>query len=106
MLKYGDKVGIVACSNPLMNREGNQLTELADTFIKLELTPVFSKYIFEQNSHFNGTGAERAGILNDFYSDDSIRAIIDVSGGDIANELLDFIDICLTLMIRSCFLRK
>lgn len=92
MLKCGDKVGIVACSNPLMNRERNQLTELADIFIKLGLTPVFSKYIFEQNSHFNGTGAERAGILNDFYSDDSIRAIFDVSGGDIANELLDFID--------------
>jgi len=92
MLKYGDKVGIVACSNALTNGERNQITELADTFVKLGLTPVFSEYVFEQQFGSTGTGADRAGVLNDFFCDKSIRAIFDVSGDDIANELLDFID--------------
>ena len=92
MLKCGDKIGIIACSNALIPREKNQITELSDTFVKLELTPVFGKYIFEQNFVLNGTGSERASVLNTFYNDDSIRAIFDVSGGDIANELLDYID--------------
>jgi muramoyltetrapeptide carboxypeptidase len=92
MLKCGDKIGIVACSNAFLPSEKNQITELADSFVKLGLTPVFSKYIFEQKFALNGTGAERASVLNGFYNDDRIRAIFDVSGGDTANELLDYID--------------
>jgi Uncharacterized proteins, homologs of microcin C7 resistance protein MccF len=92
MLKCGDKVGIIACSNALTGGEKNQITALADTFLKIGLNPVLSEYLFEQKSCFNGTGADRAGTLNDFYNDDSIKAIFDVSGGDIANELLDYID--------------
>lgn len=92
MLKRGDKVGIVACSNALTLKEKNQLTELTEVLIELGLSPVFSRYIYEQKSVFSGNGAQRAGALNDFFSDNSIKAIFDVSGGDIANELLDFIN--------------
>lgn len=92
MLKYGDKVGIVACSNALTRKEENQLIELAKVLIELGLSPVFSEYIYEQKPVFSGSGAQRAGALNDFYNDNSIKAIFDVSGGDNANELLDYID--------------
>ncbi|MFT9056952.1 MAG: LD-carboxypeptidase, partial [Ethanoligenens sp.] len=92
MLKHGDKVGIVACSNALTLREKTQLTELAEVLLELGLSPVLSKYIYEQKTVFSGSGAQRAGTLNDFYNNSSIKAIFDVSGGDIANELLDFID--------------
>jgi muramoyltetrapeptide carboxypeptidase len=92
MLKCGDSIGLIACSNPLILREKNQVIELEGTFVKLGLHPVLSKYIFEQKSVINTTGAERASVLNDYYNDDSVKAIFDVSGGDIANELLDYID--------------
>lgn len=90
MLKYGDKIGIIACSDALMHSEKNQVIELSNVLVRLGLNPVFSKYIFEQKIVL--TGAERASILNDFYNDESIRAIFDVSGGNIANELLDYIN--------------
>lgn len=44
------------------------------------------------NSVFSETVRERANALLSFYSDKSIKAIFDISGGDIANELLDFLD--------------
>jgi len=92
MLKRGDRIGLVACSNPLKPWEQDQITALAETFAKLGLSPVFSNYIFEEEPDSSVAGAERAQVLNDFYNDDSIKAIFDVSGGDIANELLDFMD--------------
>jgi muramoyltetrapeptide carboxypeptidase len=94
MLKYGDKVGIVACSNALTQKEDNQLTELAETLMGFGLSPVFSQYIFEKNPYsvFSGSGEQRASVLNELYKDNDIKVIFDVSGGDIANELLDYID--------------
>lgn len=89
MLKHGDKVGIVACSIALVPEEKNQLTELENVLTDIGLRPVFSKFIFKQKSVFSGS---RASVLNDFFNNNSIKAIFDISGGDIANELLDYID--------------
>ena len=49
------------------------------------------KYI-EKFLHFNGTGEERAEVLMKFFKDSSIKAIFDVSGGDLANGVLDYLD--------------
>jgi muramoyltetrapeptide carboxypeptidase LdcA involved in peptidoglycan recycling len=56
---------------------------------------MMSPYIFSEHSAFGGSGAQRAGALNSFYEDDAIKAIFDVSGGELANELLDHIDFAL-----------
>ena len=88
----GDKIGIVACSNGLLQSDKNRVTELMKTLTELKLVPALSPYIFEVNSVFSGTVRERANALLSFYSDKSIKAIFDISGGDIANELLDFLD--------------
>jgi muramoyltetrapeptide carboxypeptidase len=92
MLKQGDRVGIVACSNGLGQDEKEQLNELTGTLEQLKLCPMFSTYLFRQNSVFSASGSQRANALNSMYQDDSIKAIFDISGGDIANELLDFLD--------------
>lgn len=95
MLKRGDQVGIVACSNALTPNEKNQIAELTDVLAGYGLSPVLSPFIFSQNSVFSGTGTQRADALNSFYKNDSIRAIFDISGGELANELLDEIDFAL-----------
>lgn len=88
----GDKIGIVACSNGLLQSDKNRVTELMKTLTELKLVPALSPYIFEVNSVFSGTVRERANAFLSFYSDKNIKAIFDISGGDIANELLDFLD--------------
>lgn len=91
-MKKGSKVAIVACSNgqPQKNRE--KLDKLYSTLSELSLTPVFGDCIYEKESVFSGTGEERANVLMDFYRDREIQAIFDISGGDIANEVLPYLD--------------
>lgn len=92
MMEKGDKVGIVCCSNAQPHRHADKISLLRDTLLQLGLVPVFGNYIYEKDSVFGGTGKERADSLMDFYRDDEIRAIYDISGGDIANEILPYLD--------------
>lgn len=91
-LKAGDKVGIVACSNaqPAANR--THVEKLLKTLRQAGLNPVCSPYIFEKSRFFSGTAQEKARALMDFYNDNTIRAIFDLSGGDLANEVLEYLD--------------
>ena len=41
---------------------------------------------------FSAPAAERAEALMALYRDDHVRAVFDVSGGDLANEVLEFLD--------------
>lgn len=90
-LNPGDKAGIVCCSNG-WKREKNKQIRLQEALLKIPLTPVFSPYIMERDSVESGSPMERGQALMDFYRDDSIRAIFDISGGDIANGILPYLD--------------
>lgn len=92
MLKPGDKVGIVCCSNGIRKDDRPLIEKLIACLQKLELKPVCSDFIFQTNSVFSGTGKERAEALMNFYKNREIKAIFDISGGDLANELLHEID--------------
>ena len=92
LLNYGDKVGIVACSNGLDESSRMKMEELETTLNSIGLKTVFSDKIYRKISAFNVTGEERAEILMKFFKDSSIKAIFDVSGGDLANGVLDYLD--------------
>lgn len=92
LLSFGDKVGIVACSNGLDENNKEKMTELENTLNGLGLDSIFSSKIYKKFSVFSGNAKERAEILMDFFEDCNIKAIFDVSGGDIANEVLDYLD--------------
>ena len=66
MLRRQDKVGIVCCSNGLSDSA--------------------------RPSVFDRTGRQRAGELMEFYRNPGIRAVFDISGGDLANEVLTNLD--------------
>lgn len=92
MLKFGDKVGIVCCSNGQKYTSVEKIKILENTLATIGLQPVFSKYIYAKNDIFSGTAAERANALMDFYKNDDIKGIFDISGGDIANGILPYLD--------------
>ncbi|MEE0687177.1 MAG: LD-carboxypeptidase, partial [Lachnospiraceae bacterium] len=92
MFKNGDKVGIVCCSNGQKRTYVDKIKLFENTLINIGLQPVFSDYIYEQDNIFSGTAKERADALMDFYKDDEIKAIFDISGGDVANGLLPYLD--------------
>lgn len=92
MLKKGDKIALVCCSNGLSVEYADNLKKLITILEAMGLNVIKSKYIFAKNSVFSGNEKERADVLMDFYKDNSIKAIFDISGGDAANGILDFLD--------------
>lgn len=91
-MQRGDKVGIVCCSNGQKASYLTDINMLKEVLVKLGLVPVFSSFIYEKDNIFSGTAFERANALMNFYVDDEISAIFDISGGDIANEILTYLD--------------
>lgn len=91
-MKKGDKIGIVACSNGLGESSRPEMEQLKSTLEHLGLIPVFSEYLYAKNGVESGTRQERAEALMKFYRDEEIRGIFDVSGGDLANGVLPWLD--------------
>ena len=92
MFQKGDKIGIVCCSNGQRCTYAEKIGHLEKTLVEIGLEPVFSNYIYEKNDIFSGTAKERADALMDFYKADEIKAIFDISGGDVANGILSYLD--------------
>lgn len=92
MLKYGDQIGIVCCSNGQKCSYGEKLECLEGILLKMGLHAAYSGCIYEKENGFGGTAQERARELMKFYKDDRIKGIFDISGGDIANGILPYLD--------------
>lgn len=86
------KVAIVCCSNGQSREYEKQNMELVDILENQSIDVTCSSYIYEKDGIFPGTIAERAGELMRMFADDRIDEIYDISGGDIANQLLDSLD--------------
>lgn len=84
--------GLVCCSNGQLERYKNDIDSLDFKLRNFGITPVYSDYIYAKDYIGAGTAQERARALMDFYIDDSVDAIFDISGGDIANEILAYLD--------------
>ena len=92
LLKCGDAVGIIACSNGLSLESKVYLNNLKKILNGLALKVVFSEKLFKEKDIFNGTNIEKAQVLMRFFKDKDIKVIFDVSGGDLANGILEYLN--------------
>ncbi len=92
MLKVNDKIALVVCSNGKKIEDRARLEKLEVVLKEMSLVPVFSNYVYEEKFGRSASAKCRANELMKFYEDDSIKAIFDISGGDLANEVLDYLD--------------
>lgn len=92
MIEINSKIGIVCCSNGQSKNYEEKINKLLNKIEEIGYKPVCSNYIYEEDSYFSASGEERAKALLEFYENDDIKAIFDISGGDIANEILDYLD--------------
>ena len=96
-------VAIVACSNGQKEEYRSQNEELARYLEKTGHKVLWSNYIYEKNAAFSGTGAERAAELMRFFNDPEVEEIYDISGGDLANQVLDGLDYAAIRRSRAVF---
>ncbi len=86
------KAALVACSNGLAEYDREKIERLKGILRTLGIEPVESTYLYRRNGFAAGSARERAEALNQFYRDQSVDAIFDLSGGDMANEVLPHLD--------------
>lgn len=86
------KAAIVCCSNGLSAGAEKTLRVLGDYLSGIGLTPVFGEHLYRGNTIFGGTARQRAEELMKFYRDPEVRVIFDVSGGDLANGILPYLE--------------
>lgn len=91
MLNQGDKIGIVACSNSKKEKDRKKIESLV-TFLKdnYQLTAILSPAIFAESKNISPD--KRATALMNMYKNSEVKAIFDISGGDLANQLLPLLD--------------
>ena len=92
ILNINDKIALVVCSNGKNTEDKDRLENLENTLVEMGLVPVFTKYIYRDKYGRAASPQLRADELMSFYRNNEIKAIFDISGGDIANEILEYID--------------
>ncbi|EHK2328289.1 LD-carboxypeptidase [Clostridium perfringens] len=89
----GDKIGIISCSNGLSIKNKNLIDELKLNLKSLDIEMVEGDTLYAKEYNlFSRTGEEKARALEKLFLDKDIKMIFDISGGDLANEVLDFLD--------------
>ena len=92
ILNKNDKIALVVCSNGKNIEDKDRLEKLEDILVEMGLVPVFTKYIYKDKFGHGAKAQVRGDELMSFYKNKEIKAIFDISGGDIANEILDYLD--------------
>ena len=86
------KIGLSACSDGQLKEWEQQNIELQMILSGMGVESVMANHIYAKQDAYSGTDAERAEDLMNFYRDDSVEAIYDISGGDLANGVLKYLD--------------
>ena len=80
------KIALCGCSDPRRKEEKGKLQELTDLLTGMDLEVVCGACIW------GGTAEEKAAELNGFFADPEMDFIFDITGGDMANEVLELLD--------------
>ena len=92
MLNKNDKIALVVCSNGKNIEDKERLEKLESILVEMGLVPVFTKYIYKDKFGRGAKAQVRGEELMSFYKNKEIKVIFDISGGDIANEILEYLD--------------
>ncbi|GAB6169875.1 LD-carboxypeptidase [Clostridium carnis] len=92
ILHNGNTIGLIACSNGLDKSFSDKINILEKKLNSLGLNVVYGETLFKKHSIFSGSAKDRAEALTNLYLNKNIKAIFDLSGGDVANEVLSYLD--------------
>ncbi len=91
-LKPGDGVGLTVCSDGMAPENAWQVDAICQMFTDFGLVPVRSPWLFRGKTPYSGTDAQRSQALEALYRDNSVKAIFDLSGGDLSNGVLNHLN--------------
>lgn len=91
MLDKGDSVGLVACSDGFPNDNHEVIDEVENSLYDMGYKAVIGNiYCTKENRTLSSR--DRADVFNEMVRNPEIKVVFDISGGDSANEILDYVD--------------
>lgn len=91
-IKKGDKIGIIAPSNPIREESietiNNSILLMESSGYKIE----FGKYVFKDTLGYGATAIEKAEDINNMFKNPEIKAIFCASGGANSNSTFEYLD--------------
>ena len=91
------KIALAGCSDPRRAEEQQSLQELIRILESMDLGVVCGKCVW------GGTAEEKAAELTGFFADPDMDYIFDITGGDLANEVLGLLDYEIIRSSRAVF---
>lgn len=85
-----NKIAIVACSNPIT--DSTNFEALKDILKDIGIDFISSKFILNNTDILNRDNSKMADEILEFFKDSSIDGIFDISGGDLANSILPYLN--------------
>ena len=94
ILKPNDTVAFFAASNGLSPFTEDNIKKLKKILEGFGLNVIYGNALFsdDKSNAFNETAKEKADNLTKLFTDKKIRAIFDLSGGDLSNSILDYLN--------------
>lgn len=87
-----NKVVLISTSNGLNITQEPIITELINILSSFKIEAILSKSLYSKDNIYSLPPKERAAELMKYYKNPTIEMIFDVSGGDLANEILEYLD--------------
>lgn len=91
-LKKGDKIGIIAPSNPIREED---LEEINKSILLIEgsgYEPVFAKNAFSNSTGYGASPLEKAQDINEMFNNKDVKMIWMARGGENSNSTFDYLD--------------
>ena len=92
ILKENDTIGLISCSNGLDYNMKDRIDELISLLSLMKINVIKSNALYKNLDGSTSNGKFRANELMSLYNNKNIKAIFDLSGGDLCNEVLDYLD--------------
>lgn len=86
------KCAIVCCSDTRSRSEQPEIDNLIFSLNRIGINTVTGKYLFSDGTNRFAEPQKRAEELMHFYGDKSVNVIFDISGGNLSNEILPYLD--------------
>lgn len=91
-LKKGDKIGVIAPSNPITENSletiNNSIMLMESSGFKIE----FGKYVFDNSLGYGASAIKKAEDINNMFKNTEIKAIFCASGGANSNSTFEYLD--------------
>lgn len=92
MLIKGDSIGLIACSNARPSSYEKKIKNVEAFITSLGINVVRAEALLKTDEKTTSDPQARALELHKLYDNEKIKLVFDISGGDLANQILPFLD--------------